>query len=97
MKAERLLTVLLAPKETEKSTYIGEKYEQYVFKVMPDATRREVKKAVERLFSVKVNAVNLLNVKGKVRKRVNGTVSRQPSWKKAYVRLEKGSQIDFAR
>jgi large subunit ribosomal protein L23 len=66
-----------------------------VFKIAPDATKLEVKKAVEKLFSVKVLNVQTLNVKGKVKRNRFGSV-RKASWKKAYVRLEQGQDIDFA-
>lgn len=96
MNEERMLKVLVQPRESEKAVMVGEKYNQYVFKVVPNATCAEVKKAVEKLFSVRVQGVNILNVKGKVRKRARGPTVRRPNWKKAYVSLYEGSSIDFA-
>ena len=94
---DRVLRVLVAPRESEKAVMIGEQHNQYVFRVTPDATSREVRLAVEKLFpSVKVKRVNILNIKGKVRQRLRGNVSRKPNWKKAYVSLQPGSSIDFA-
>ena len=68
---------------------------QYVFKVAVDATKLEVKKAVEQLFKVKVDNVTTIKVKGKVKRNRFG-FSTKPTWKKAYVRLEQGQEIDFA-
>ena len=96
MNSARILKVLVAPRESEKAVMVGEKHNQYVFRVVPDATCAEVKQAVEKLFKVKVTGVNLLNVKGKVRKRLRGQTTRRPDWKKAYVSLKAGSSIDFA-
>jgi large subunit ribosomal protein L23 len=68
---------------------------QYVFKVAIDSTKAEIKKSVEQLFSVKVSTVNTLKVKGKVKRNRYG-MSAKSTWKKAYVRLEQGQEIDFA-
>jgi large subunit ribosomal protein L23 len=91
MNAERLYTVLKGPHVSEKAA-MGE--DQVVFKVAVDATKLEVKKAVEQLFKVKVNNVQTLNVKGKVKRNKYGLASK-PSWKKAVVRLAEGQEIDF--
>ena len=91
MNAERLYTVLRGPHVSEKAA-MGES--QVVFKVAVDATKLEVKKAVEKLFKVKVAAVQTVNVKGKVKRNRYGS-SAKPSWKKAYVRLAQGQEIDF--
>ena len=91
---ERLLQVLLAPQISEKATYIADKNEQVVFKVSTDATKPEVKAAVEALFKVEVKSVQVLNVKGKVKMNRFGA-ARRSDWKKAYVRLESGHDIDF--
>lgn len=96
---ERLLTVLLAPVVSEKSTFIGEKNNQYVFRVAPDATKPEVKAAVEMVFSTKdkkleVLSVQIASVRGK-QKRVGRFLGRRSSWKKAYVRLAPGQDIDY--
>ena len=92
MNEARLYEIIVAPVLTEKSTRISE-LNQFVFKVLPDATKPEIKVAVEKLFSVKVDAVNTLNVKGKV-KRFRGTVGRRSDFKKAIVTLGEGQSID---
>ncbi len=94
MNQERLMKVLLAPHVSEKSTMAAEMSNQVVFKVVPDATKAEVKKAVELLFDVKVDAVQVLNVKGKT-KRTGKVEGRRKNWRKAYVCLAEGSEIDF--
>ncbi len=94
MNQERLLKVLLAPHVSEKSTRMTERYNQVVFKVARDATKPEIKDAVELLFKVKVKGVTVLNVKGK-RKRFGMIHGRRSDWKKAYVALESGHEIDF--
>ena len=91
---ERLLQVLLAPQISEKATYIADKNEQVVFKVASDATKPEVKAAVESLFKVEVKSVQILNVKGKV-KRFGGSMGRRKDWKKAFVCLKPGQEINF--
>ncbi|APR04607.1 50S ribosomal protein L23 [Thauera aromatica] len=92
---ERLLQVLLAPQISEKATYIADKNEQVVFKVASDATKPEVKAAVESLFKVEVESVQIANVKGKV-KRFGKTMGRRKDWKKAFVCLKPGQEINFA-
>src|SRR5688572_2701941 len=97
---ERLTQVLLAPVVSEKSTFVGEKNNQWVFRVVPDATKPEVKAAVELLLSPKnekldVEGVRIVNVKGK-EKRMGKFVGRRSGWKKAYVRLKAGQEINFA-
>jgi len=94
MNQERLMKVLLAPHVSEKSTMAAELSNQVVFKVVPDATKAEIKKAVELLFDVKVNAVRVLNVKGKT-KRTGSVEGRRKNWRKAYVSLAEGNEIDF--
>lgn len=91
---ERLLQVLLAPQISEKATYIADKNEQVVFKVVSDATKSEVKAAVELLFKVEVKSVQVLNVKGKA-KRTGKTAGRRKDWKKAFVCLKPGQEINF--
>jgi large subunit ribosomal protein L23 len=98
-KQERLLNVLLALVVSEKSTFIGEKNNQYVFRVASDATKPEVKAAVELVFSTKdkklqVLSVQMASVRGK-QKRVGRFLGRRSAWKKAYVRLAPGHDIDF--
>ena len=92
---ERLLQVLLAPQISEKATFIADKNEQVVFKVSSDATKPEVKAAVESLFKVEVKSVQILNVKGKT-KRFGKTMGRRKDWKKAFVCLKPGQEINFA-
>ena len=94
MNQERIMKVLLGPHVTEKGAVIGESSNQYVFQVIPDATKPEIKKAVETLFEVEVDAVRVTNVKGKV-KRSGQRMGRRKDWKKAYVRVKDGQTIDF--
>jgi len=91
---ERLLQVLLAPQISEKATYIADKNEQVVFRVASDATKPEIKAAVELLFKVEVESVQVCNVKGKV-KRFRGATGRRKGWKKAFVCLKPGQEINF--
>ena len=93
--AERLMTVVLAPVVSEKSTFVADKNRQYVFRVADDATKPEIKAAVELMFKTKVDGVTVSNVKGKER-RFGRTIGRRRSWKKAYVRLAAGQEINFA-
>jgi len=91
---ERLLQVLLAPTVSEKSTFVGDKNNQVVFRVADDATKPEIKAAVELLFKVKVKSVQVSNVKGK-EKKTGRIMGRRRNWKKAYVSLAKGQEINF--
>ncbi len=93
--SERLALVLLAPVVSEKGTYIADKHEQVIFKVLQDATKPEVKAAVEAMFKVEVERVQIVNVGGKV-KRFGKFTGRRRSWKKAYVCLKPGQEINFA-
>lgn len=93
-KDARLLQIILAPQISEKSTYIADKHEQVVFRVAPDATKPEVKAAVELLFKVEVNSVQIANVKGK-HKRFGRFMGRRSDWKKAFVCLKPGQEINF--
>lgn len=95
MNQERLLQVLLAPQISEKATYIADKNEQIAFRVASDATKPEIKAAVELLFKVQVESVQVLNVKGKV-KRFRGATGQRKGWKKAFVSLKPGQEINFA-
>lgn len=95
MNQERLLQVLLAPQVSEKATDVADKNNQVIFKVAADATKPEIKAAVELLFKVEVDAVQVLNVKGKAKRR--GSVQgRRKGWKKAFVCLKAGQEIQFA-
>jgi large subunit ribosomal protein L23 len=93
--ADRLMNVVLAPVVSEKSTFVADKARQYVFRVADDATKPQIKAAVELMFKTKVEGVTVLNVKGKER-RFGRTIGRRRSWKKAYVRLAEGQEINFA-
>jgi large subunit ribosomal protein L23 len=93
--AERLMNVVLAPVVSEKSTLVADKNRQYVFRVADSATKPEVKAAIELLFKTKVQSVTVLNVKGK-EKRFGRFMGRRRNWKKAYVRLAAGQEINFA-
>lgn len=95
MNQERLLQVLLAPQVSEKATFIADKNEQIAFRVASDATKPEIKAAVELLFKVQVESVQVLNVKGKV-KRFRGAIGQRKGWKKAFVSLKPGQEINFA-
>ena len=95
MNLERMYKIILGPHTTEKSYRIADKNRQIVFKVAKDATKVEVKKAIEKIFGVVVNSVQVVNVKGKVKgfRRVTGKTS---SWKKAIVSLQEGHDINLA-
>lgn len=93
---ERLMTVLLAPVVSEKATYVADKREQVVFRVAQDATKPEIKAAVELMFKVQVEHVTVSNVMGK-EKRFGRFVGRRRHWKKAYVSLKAGQEINFAQ
>ena len=95
MNQERVFQVLVGPHASEKAAIVADESNQYVFKVAIDATKAEISKSVEQLFKVKVSDVNTLKVKGKVKRNRYG-LSAKPTWKKAYVRLEQGHDIDFA-
>jgi large subunit ribosomal protein L23 len=92
---DRLMTVVLAPVVSKKSTFVADRNRQYVFRVADDATKPQIKAAVELMFKTKVEGVTVSNVKGKER-RFGRTIGRKRSWKKAYVRLAEGQEINFA-
>ena len=93
---ERLMSVLLAPVISEKATMIADKNDQIVFRVAQDATKPEVKAAVELMFKVQVESVQISNVHGK-EKRFGRFIGRRRNWKKAYVCLKPGQEINFAQ
>ncbi|MBV1878845.1 MAG: 50S ribosomal protein L23 [Pseudomonadales bacterium] len=95
MNQERMYGILMGAHISEKATLIAEESNQFTFKVAKDATRREIKEAVETIYEVEVKGVSVLNVKGKVKRNMRG-ISRKPGWKKAYVRLAEGQDIDFS-
>jgi len=93
---ERLMTVLLAPVISEKSTFVADKHDQVIFRVAQNATKPEVKAAVELMFKVEVASVQISNVSGK-QKRFGQQTGRRRNWKKAYVCLKPGQEINFAQ
>ena len=94
LRKERLMTVLVGPHVSEKTANLGDKYNQICFKVRPDSTKAEVAQAVEMMFEVKVEKVRVANVRGKA-KRFGRTLGKRADWKKAYVTLAEGDDIDF--
>ena len=95
MNRERLYQVIEAPHVSEKATNSAEEQRQHVFRVARDANKREVRRAVEHIFKVEVDRVQVLNVKGK-RKRFGSIQGRRNGWRKAIVRLKPGHDIDYA-
>ncbi|MES9855733.1 MAG: 50S ribosomal protein L23 [Sedimenticola sp.] len=94
MNKERLMQVLQGPVISEKSTIAADTVRQFVFKVVQDASKPEIKKAVELMFDVKVEHVRVVNIKGKA-KRFGSMMGRRSNIRKAYVKLAEGSDIDF--
>jgi large subunit ribosomal protein L23 len=94
MNPERVFQVLAGPHVSEKAALVADASNQYVFKVAVDATKPEIRKAVEQLFKVQVEDVTTMKVKGKMKRNRFG-FSRKPTWKKAYVRVKAGQEIDF--
>jgi large subunit ribosomal protein L23 len=94
MNQERLMKVLLSPVVSEKSSRLADANRQFVFKVLPGASKPEIRKAVELMFDVKVTGVQVSNVRGKA-KRFGQALGRRAGWKKAYVTLAEGHDIDF--
>ena len=94
MSDERIMKILLAPHVSEKSTRIADSSNQVVFRVLPDARKPEIKRAVEKMFNVEVEHVRTASFRGK-QKRFQRTAGKRPNWKKAYVRLKPGHDIDF--
>ena len=95
MNDERLMSILVAPHVSEKSTRVADASNQVTFRVRKDARKPEIRRAVEKMFNVEVASVSVLNVKGK-RKGMRGrNPGRRPGWRKAYVRLKPGHDIDF--
>ena len=95
MNQERMYQVLLAPHISEKSTLLAEEKNQHVFRVAPDATKSEVKTAVEQIFKVKVERVRILNTRGKA-KRFGGRLGKRSDTRKAYITLAAGNDIELA-
>lgn len=94
MNPERLLMILREPHTSEKTTIMAEKFKQFTFEVLKNANKSEIKQAVEHMFNVKVRSVSVLNVKGKT-KRFKQIAGKRSDWKKAFVSLCPGSDIDF--
>ena len=95
MNQERVFQILMGPHVSEKAAVVADTNNQYVFKVALDATKAEIKQSVEQLFKVAVDDVKTLHVKGKSKRNRFGMTTK-PTWKKAYVRLAQGQEIDFA-
>ena len=95
MNNERLYKIILGAHISEKASVIADEVNQFAFKVVKDATGPEIKQAVEKIYDVEVKKVSVMNVKGKVKRSWRGT-SRKPNWKKAYVSLAAGHDIDFS-
>ena len=96
--AERLMQVILAPQVSEKATYIAEKHNHVIFRVAQDATKSEIKAAVELMWkpqNIEVKSVQIANVKGK-KKRFGRFIGRRSNWKKAYVSIHSGQEINFS-
>jgi len=94
MSQERLMNVLLGPHISEKSSVVADQANQVVFKVAVDANKDEIKKAVELMFDVAVDSVQVMNMKGKTKRSSKG-MGRRKNWKKAYVSLKEGQDINF--
>jgi large subunit ribosomal protein L23 len=94
MNTQRLTNIIVSPRISEKATTRADLDNQHVFSVLKDATKPEVKKAVELMFDVKVKSVRLMNVQGKLT-RVGRTFGKRKDWKKAYVRLQEGFDINY--
>ena len=95
MNQERVFQILRGPHVSEKAAILADTNNQYVFRVAIDATKAEIKQSVEQLFKVSVDDVKTLRVKGKSKRNRFGMTTK-PTWKKAYVRLAQGQEIDFA-
>lgn len=95
MNQERVFKVLLGPHISEKATVLADSKKQFIFKVATDATKLEIKKAVEVLFNVKVAGVRTVNVQGKTKRTMRG-LGKRNDWKKAYIALQPGQDLDFA-
>ena len=93
--ADKSLQSVLSPHVTEKATMVADKFNQVIFKVRKSATKMQVKEAIETMFKVDVKAVNLSNVKGKTKKASRNTMGKRADWKKAYVSIQAGQEINF--
>jgi large subunit ribosomal protein L23 len=93
--ADKSIQSVLSPHVTEKATMVADKLNQVIFKVRKDATKMQVKEAIETMFKVDVKAVNLLNVKGKTKRASRNSMGKRADWKKAYVSVQTGQEINF--
>jgi large subunit ribosomal protein L23 len=93
--ADKSLQSVLAPHVTEKATMVADKLNQIIFKVRKNATKIQVKEAIELMFKVDVTAVNLLNVKGKTKRASRNSMGKRSDWKKAYVSIQAGQEINL--
>ncbi len=96
MNQARLYSVILGPHISEKTTIMAEAHNQVAFKVLNDASKTEIKEAIETIFKVTVTGLQVLNVKGKTKRTARGGLRQKSNWKKAYVQLAQGQEIDFA-
>ncbi len=94
MNPERVYTVLLEPHISEKVSILGDRVNQYAFKVAKDSTKEEIREAVQTLFKVDVKKVTTVNMKGKVKRTIRGE-TRKKNWKKAYITVAQGQEIDY--
>ena len=94
MNTQRLANVIVSPRVSEKAATRADLENQHVFSVLRDATKPEIKRAVELMFDVKVKSVRIMNVQGKLT-RIGRTFGKRKDWKKAYVRLEDGFDINY--
>ncbi len=95
MNQERLMSILVSPWISEKSTTIADNFNQFTFRVQKNARKNEIKQAVEKVFNVEVLSVNTLNITGKSKSSRRGISGKRPDWKKAYVRLKPGYDINY--
>lgn len=96
MNQARLYSVIVGPHISEKAAIMAEKRNQVAFRVANDATKPEIREAIEKLFNVTVEELQVLNVKGKTKRTARGKIRQKSNWKKAYVKLAQGQEIDFA-
>ena len=95
MNDEQIMSILIAPHVSEKSTRVADGSNQVTFRVRKDARKPEIQRAVEKMFNVEVESVSVLNVKGKKKGFRGRNQGRRSDWRKAYVRLKRGHDIDF--
>jgi|SRR5690554_2377572 len=95
MNQGRLYSIIVGPHASEKTALMAEDRNQVAFRVVNDATKQEIQQAVEALFKVDVEGVQVLNVKGKSKRTARGKLRQKSNWKKAYVKLAQGQEIDF--